>query len=385
MNTQAWLTQLQHQQSLLLDTVSRFSGDAYKTQFHPDLSPAGWHLGHCLFTENYWLREVVLGQEADDESLKALYVPELSPKGLRGGALPESDELHHWVSGRQQQNLELLAQLYEQAHGHDLLSEDYLLKFLSLHYAQHVETVMYVMTQWQLQQQPAFVAGTVLEACGLSRCSELIDPARYQIGREDQSCPYDNEVPSFELELKTCRIASQPVSNAAYLAFMQDGGYEKQEHWSETGWAWRQSCDVTHPECWQRDTAGHWYEVNEQGAANLTGDDPVRGISYFEAQALADWAGARLPHEYEWETAKKLGLLQASGEVWEWCENCFHPYEGFQAYPYAGYSQPYFDNKHFTLRGGSRHTQAIVDRTTFRNYYEADKRHQYAGVRLAFA
>lgn len=124
--------------------------------------------------------------------------------------------------------------------------------------------------------------------------------------------------------------------------------------------------------------------MDETGTRDLAADDPVSGVNHHEASAFARWAGARLPHEYEWESAARRRLLERSGAVWEWCANVFHPYIGFAAFPYEGYSVPYFDGRHFTLRGGSRLTQAPIRRPTFRNYYTAEKRHICAGIRLVF-
>jgi len=116
---------------------------------------------------------------------------------------------------------------------------------------------------------------------------------------------------------------------------------------------------------------------------------PVWGINYHEAQAFANWASlhhgqTRLPHEYEWEAAKQSDCLKITGQVWEWCQNSFHPYVNFRAFPYDGYSMPYFDASHFVMKGASRYTENVIQRNSFRNYYQADKRHQFAGCRLVF-
>jgi iron(II)-dependent oxidoreductase len=121
-----------------------------------------------------------------------------------------------------------------------------------------------------------------------------------------------------------------------------------------------------------------------RGHYPLSADQPVAGISHYEARAFAAWAGARLAHEYQWEVAQRLGLLEQTGRVWEWCENRFHPYPGFRPFPYPEYSQPWFDGRHYSLRGGSVHTRPAVRRASFRNFFEADKRHIFAGLRLVF-
>ena len=110
----------------------------------------------------------------------------------------------------------------------------------------------------------------------------------------------------------------------------------------------------------------------------------MHGLSRFEAAAFARWAGGALPHEYQWEVARRRGVLDGVGAAWEWCANAFHPYPGFRAYPYREYSAPWYDGRHFALRGGGRYTEPEIKRASFRNYYTADCRHIFAGVRLLY-
>ena len=141
---------------------------------------------------------------------------------------------------------------------------------------------------------------------------------------------------------------------------------------------------MTSPEYWRSDSLGHWHGVGIQGPFKLLEKEPVFGLSHYEATAFTHWADARLPYEHEWEAAESVNLLNATGKVWEWCHNTFYPYEGFEAYPYDAYSIPYFDGVHYTLKGGSFHTQPVIKRISFRNYYQADKRFLFAGMRLVF-
>jgi formylglycine-generating enzyme required for sulfatase activity len=130
-----------------------------------------------------------------------------------------------------------------------------------------------------------------------------------------------------------------------------------------------------------------------EGPHALQADAPVYGVNYYEASAYTTWlrqsgsvifSGVRLPHEYEWEAAAQLEVLDRRGEAWEWCGNTFHPYPGFTAFPYDGYSQAWFDGNHFVLRGGSLHTRPPIGRSTFRNFYNPDKRHIFSGLRVVF-
>ncbi len=194
----------------------------------------------------------------------------------------------------------------------------------------------------------------------------------------------DNELPEQQVTLGPFSIATRPVNNSEYLAFIEDDGYQREQYWSEAGWHWLQQNNHEHPDHWATDDSGNWYAIANRGPYALAGDDAVSGISLYEAEACANWAGGRLPHEHQWEVACRLHALKDTGRAWEWCGNTFHPYAGYRPFPYDGYSQPWFDNNYHTLRGGSLHTRPAIKRASFRNFYPPDKRHIFAGLRLAF-
>ena len=169
---------------------------------------------------------------------------------------------------------------------------------------------------------------------------------------------------------------------------MEQSAYQNPEVWSQEGWHWKEKFAVSCPEFWSQDDRLNWFTVDITGAHDLEPEYPVSGINHYEAQAFANWASlqygqARLPHEYEWEAAKQNDCLNNTGLVWEWCQNSFHAYVNFKAFPYDGYSMPYFDASHFVMKGASRYTEDVIQRNSFRNYYQADKRHQFVGCRLS--
>ena len=375
--------ELRQVQALLLDIVRNHAVEDHDRQYHSELSPLGWHLGHCVNTETYWIQEALLGKTTISDAEKALYIPELSVKAERSAALPGQEALCDWALEMQSKNLESLRDAMAEEHDSVLMKDNYLLFFLGQHYAQHIETAHYVLVQRQLQTSSAEQDFPVLQAAPLAENYIDIAAAQQRLGEINPLRHYDNECGEFFVELDAFSIAERPLSNAEFLAFMEDGGYGNNDYWSQKGRAWRDAEQITHPQHWSVNGDGHWYGHASPGVCALEAHEAVGGISYFEAEALANWAKADLPHEYQWEAAKRAGLLKGIGEVWEWCENSFHPYAGFKAFPYDGYSLPWFDDAHFVLRGHSRHTLPNIRRDSFRNFYQADKRHFPAGVRLA--
>lgn len=379
------INELQLLQNEVIDIVCSISEENYYKQFHPDLSPIGWHLGHCIYTELYWIEEQLLSKETISDSLKSLYVPELSQKSLRGSVIPEKDELLVWAKQSQAKSCSLLQQEIDNKNPHHLLSNNYLIHFLIQHYAQHLETMNMVMTEIQLQQNDVMlneIEGWNNKESNID--TETIVQGPFKIGLNDINHSYDNERPKHTVKLDSFKIATLPVSNSQYLNFIDDDAYKNNEYWSSEGWHWLTQNQFKHPHHWRLNSDSNYFGINDKGAFKLDADSPVYGLSYYEAEAYARWHGARLPHEHEWEVAKTKNLLQQTSLVWEWCSNPFYPYENFSAYPYEGYSVPYFDNKHYVLRGGSRYSNERIKRASFRNYYTAEKRHIFAGLRLAY-
>lgn len=376
------LSPLRQYQTRLLQIIRDCPGEDLSSQFHADLSPLGWHLGHCVFTESFWLREEVMGVEVIRDEEKALYIPELSVKSKRGTSIPDKETMIVWAEQTQKQNNIYLQELMENGSESELMRDNYLLFFLCQHYAQHIETAHYVLTQQKLQHVQEFEVMQPLHAEQNETAYLCIETSHIEIGANNILRHYDNECPAFETTLTAFEIAPRPVTNAEYLAFIQDGGYDNTSHWSDEGQAWLENQFLLHPQHWRLDLKGEFYGTNAHGPFELRADDCVSGVSFFEAEAYAHWAGASLPHETQWELAVKSGVIEHDCEVWEWCSNSFMPYEGFKAFPYEGYSIPWFDGQHQSLRGGSPYTLPIIRRPEFRNFYQKDKRHFPAGLRL---
>jgi ergothioneine biosynthesis protein EgtB len=229
----------------------------------------------------------------------------------------------------------------------------------------------------------------------------------YEIGCEGDAFHFDCEGPRHRVFLEPFAIADRLVTNAEYLAFMADGGYERTELWLEEGWTLLNDERWRAPLYW-REQDGRWFNFTLGGERPIDPNRPVTHLSFFEADAYARWAGARLPTEQEWEVAgdglslagnfvetdvlhpaapesSRLGRMrQAFGDCWEWTRSAFEPYPGYQAAPGAiGEYNGKFMSGQMTLRGGSCATPHDHIRRTYRNFFHPDKRWQFTGVRLA--
>ena len=378
----ALIAELRAAQAAGVALIADWPAADWRRTFHPDLSPAGWHIGHMATVEAFWIRERLLG-ESLPSAWKALYFPEQIAKSARAAALPDKAEIVAFAQATHAENVVALTRARE---NQALLTDNYLLHFLIQHHAQHRETLAQVARQRALSLVDGGTARFVATPLApvAARAPDIAFAAtEFHAGAAPGPLPYDNELPAHRVALRAFALARKPVTNAEYFGFMQAGGYDATRLWSRAGAAWRARVAAHAPQPWRRDDAGHWYQVGIAGAMDLGADAPVEGLSYYEAQAFARYADARQPHEHEWEYARRHASQLVSGHVWEWCANAFYPYPGFRAFPYDGYSTPWFDGCHFVLRGGSVFTAACVARPTFRNFFTADQRHMFAGLRLA--
>ena len=223
-----------------------------------------------------------------------------------------------------------------------------------------------------------------------------------EIGHRGDGFAFDNETPRHRELLHPHALANRLVTNAEYLAFVREGGYREPGLWLSDGWATVQREDWQHPIYWQDDLA---CEFTLAGVRALDPHQPVCHLSYYEADAFARWAGARLPTEAEWESAAQKmpisgnlqddgryqpraaragdGLLQLYGDVWEWTASPYVSYPGFRPLPGAlGEYNGKFMCGQWVLRGGSCATPSAHLRATYRNFFPPHARWQFAGLRL---
>ncbi|MEC9406794.1 MAG: SUMF1/EgtB/PvdO family nonheme iron enzyme [Pseudomonadota bacterium] len=368
----------------VVDVLSQAPAQDPRAQLHPCLSPSAWHIGHTHFVEALWLRRHLLGQADDLDGLDQLYIPEACPKHTRGARLPASAQLLDWCRQMARRADAAWTRAYAEQPRHGMLGNDYLLHFIQQHYAQHRETLRMIQQVAALAQRPPEPPRSRLVARPPRWQWQPTAAVRLQVGElADTPAPYDNELGAHAVQLSPHALARQPVSNGQWLAFMDDGGYERPDLWSDRGWAWRGALEQAAPHHWRHGAQG-WTGIQADGHPDpLDPDAPVMGISWYEAQAFTQWSGTRLPHELEWLHAARTGRLAAVGQVWEWMANPLYAFPGYRDFPYPGYTLPWCDGRHFVLKGGSRWTEPDIRRPSFRNFYTADMRHIFAGLRVA--
>jgi ergothioneine biosynthesis protein EgtB len=212
-----------------------------------------------------------------------------------------------------------------------------------------------------------------------------------QIGHDGDAFSFDNERPRHTALVQPCEIANRLVTNAEFAAFIADGGYTRAELWLSDGWATVQREGWCAPAYWIADddrtakTVREWRAFGLHGVEPLAPDAPVCHVSFYEAAAYAEWAGARLPTEFEWEAAFGVdGVREMLGHVWQWTRSSYEPYPGFR--PLAGVAAEYngkFMVGQQVLRGSSIATPPGHARPTYRNFFPPAARWQFTGVRLA--
>ena len=234
------------------------------------------------------------------------------------------------------------------------------------------------------------------------------DEAIVEIGHDGSGFSYDNEGPRHRALVPAFSLANRLVTNAEYLEFMEDNGYARAEFWLSLGWTTLNEQRWSAPLYWEK-RDGEWWNFTLSGFRPVDESEPVTHISYFEADAFANWADARLPTEFEWERAaakidiegnfveserfhpkrftpppQNQDLQQMFGDAWEWTRSAYSPYPGYHAARGAlgEYNGKFMCNQ-YVLRGGSCATSRAHIRKTYRNFFQPDKRWQFTGIRLS--
>jgi ergothioneine biosynthesis protein EgtB len=352
-------------------------------QSMPDASPTKWHLAHTTwFFEEFLLSRFEAGHRWPDPLWRVIfnsYYVGVGPSHARPGrgalSRPSLDEVRRWradVDARVRALLE-----------GDGDAEAAGIALLGTHHEQQHQELVLTDLQHALfanELRPAYASGPppAPPAAGSLRWLAF-DESVVELGHDGDGFAFDNETPRHRALVGPFRIASRLVTNEEYLAFVDDGGYERPELWLSDGWA------VAHAGGWRAPL--YWDGRRAFGLHGMQPLDPrapVAHVSHFEADAYARWRGARLPTEQEWERAAKAGLDQLDGVAWQWTSSAYLPYPGFR--PLAGTLGEYngkFMSGQIVLRGGSDFTPPEHTRPTYRNYFPPGARWQRSGIRLA--
>jgi ergothioneine biosynthesis protein EgtB len=382
-------------------------------QSMPDASPTKWHLAHTSwFFETFVLRPHAWGYVPLDERYATLFnsyyhaAGERLPRPERG--LLSRPTVAEVLSYRRHVDGAVESLLLEQR---SLAAElAFRLELGLAHEEQHQELLLtdvkHVLALNPLEPAYAAAEASQRPAGEPSPLSWLaFDGGLLEIGHAGASFAFDSESPRHRRWCEPFELASRPVTCGEYLEFLEAGGYARAELWLSDGWDVRQRAGWEAPLYWKRAGTG-WRIVTLRGGRALDPAEPVAHVSYYEADAFARWAGARLPLEQEWEhaaaatpvagnllegrrfhpapAASRPGLAQLFGDVWEWTASPYAPYPGFQ--PFAGalgeYNGKFMSNR-YVLRGGSCATPRRHLRASYRNFFGPEARWQFSGLRLA--
>jgi len=358
-------------------------------QSMPDASPAKWHLAHTTwFFEAFVLRDHVPGYRAFDERFAYLFNSYYETEGARHprparGLLARPD-LATVLAYRAHVDAALEAALP------GLAPEARSLVELGTHHEeQHQELLLTDILHLFAQNpiEPVYAPDAPRPAAAGSATGWLDHPGGVvAIGHAaSASFAFDCEAPVHRVLLQPFRLADRLVTNGEWLDFVADGGYATPSLWLSDGWAWVRREGVEAPLYWRQE-AGAWRTFTLRGPAAVDPTAPVAHVSYYEADAFAAWAGARLPREAEWETIARAhpGTAQLYDACWQWTGSAFLPYPGFRAAAGAvGEYNGKFMSGQFVLRGGSCATPAGHSRPGYRNFFYPHQRWQFTGVRLA--
>jgi ergothioneine biosynthesis protein EgtB len=382
------------------------SAEDCQVQSMDDASPVKWHLAHTTwFFETFVLERFAPGYRVPDPAYRTLFnsyyvgVGARHPRPQRGLlSRPSLDEVRRYRRRIDECLSDLLAQP---------LSDDALgLVELGLqHEQQHQELILTDLKHHFGCNPllPAYQSGVAAAAGGAPLRFVGFEGGVAEIGHRGDGFAFDNESPRHPVQLQPFELASRLVTAAEYAAFIDDGGYARPELWLSDGWDQRQRADWQAPLYWQPDAS----LFTLAGLRELGPDEPVCHISYYEADAYARWAGARLPTEAEWEHAAQRHagasgslledrllhpapanasqpLAQLFGDAWEWTGSAYLPYTGFR--PARGavgeYNGKFMVNQ-MVLRGGSCATPRSHLRASYRNFFPPAARWQFSGIRLA--
>jgi len=387
--------------------------------------PIIWHLAHIGVFEGYWLLQKMQGCASLNPLYDRIFDPINTPREASVN-LPARKTMEDYLL-RVRDDVFRYLERADFESGDPLLKDAFIFDLVLQHEYQHQETLAYLfqMLDPGKKRQPSSSPRKLLDS-EITSDMILIPGGASISGALEGFFAYDNELPAHFERLSPFTIDRFPVTNQAFADFISDRGYERRELWSDEGWSWRDREDWRCPLYWSPDGEG-WLVRSMFEESAMKPNHPVTGVSWFEAEAYAKFVGKRLPTEAEWEKAASwhpgttsksrfawgdskpdagvcnfdfekwstspvrafpggaspYGVLDMTGNIWEWTSDAFSGYDGFRAFPYPEYSQEWFDGDHRVLKGGSWATRGPLLRTSFRNFFRKQFRIAFSGIRCA--
>ncbi|HVQ88260.1 MAG TPA: ergothioneine biosynthesis protein EgtB [Actinomycetes bacterium] len=401
--------------------------DELVQQHSPIMSPLVWDLAHIGNQEELWLlrdvggREPVMGTHIDQ-----LYDAFKHPRRDRPQLpLLSPTESRVYVDEVRAKVLDVLEST--PLEGRKLLDQGFAFGMITQHEAQHDETML---ATHQLRTGPPALTAPQPPSPTINPATlpteQFVAAGSFTMGTSTEAWALDNERPAHQVHVDAFWIDTFPITNEQYISFIDDGGYDQQRWWSQDGWNHVNDANLRAPLFWYKE-GDAWFRRRFGYIESVPPNEPVQHVCWFEAEAFARWAGKRLPTEAEWEKAARhdpgtgrsrrfpwgdasvttehanvgqeylqpspvgsypesasaYGVQQQIGDVWEWTASVFTGYPGFAAWPYAEYSEVFFDMGLRVLRGGAWSVDPVACRGTFRNWDLPIRRQIFAGFRCA--
>lgn len=362
---------------------SSLETEDYVVQPTVDVSPPKWHLAHSTwFLEYFILKEHQKGYAEYDEQYNFLFNSYYNFKGDRVTRVsrgfmtrPTVDEVYRYRKAITTKIIELL----EENPSPEILK---LVEIGINHEQQHQELLAYDI-KYILGTQPTFPHfqnnfSTITE--NIEQDWFTINEGVYEIGFDKDGFCFDNEKPRHKVYLQEYTISNKLVTNAEYLEFMHDNGYQTHHLWHAEGWDFVNQHQLDAPLYWHSNN-GEWKHYTFNGLQKIDFNAPIMHLSFYEASAFAEWKGMRLPTEAEWEVASSKFEW---GKLWEWTNSAYLPYPGFtkETGALGEYNGKFMLNL-MVLKGASFATPQGHERNTYRNFFHAASRWIFSGIRLA--
>ena len=449
---QSLIRELENTHQKVVDLINTLSDSELSIPYHPGVNPPLWEIGHAAFFFEVFIIKGLDKAESFDPSMDDTWDSFNIDHEDRWkpGMIPSKDKTLHYVT-------EIHQTILARINNNTLTQDDlYLYKYAIFHQNMHVESLIWARQTMgytkmvfaqaanntiPLGSETATLVDGIDDAVNDAVNDAKIPAGKYLVGMPADSerfatddFAFDNEKPSFEVEIEDFSISKTLVSNQAFLAFIEDGGYKNKDLWSWGGKKWlktkldigippnKNSVLPTRPLYWKQEN-DNWLERHFSEWKPLVPEYPVTHVSYWEVEAYCKWAGRRLPTEHEWEVAalgnKKgqeyrkfpwgntmdaskvdmngehlahipvsaypdgdsiFGCRQMLGTVWEWTSSQYLPYDGFSTDMYVFMSTLQF-GYHKTTKGGSCATSSILIRGSYRQAYLPDRTDAFVGFR----